>query len=330
MTEQRPTDAGRTALITGGGGFIGRRLADRLAATGCTVRGLDLGDGARSFYADLGGELIIGDLLADDTLAAAVDGVDLVVHTAARMGIDDDWDGYRALNVGGTARVAATARTAGASAMVQLSSVMVYGFDFADGVAEEDPLDGADNPYCQTKIESEAAVLEHHQPGVFDVFVIRPGDVYGPGCDPWVKVPVDLMRTGLWTWLTEDPEAPTVHNHVYVDNLVDGIMAVMGSGRSGEAFNITDGARTTARAFFSHYERLLGVTLPEMSVDEALTLGLPEVWIKYLTRHAGYSIEKARAVGYEPRIGLDEGMAITADWLRTEGLVPSDGPEATD
>jgi nucleoside-diphosphate-sugar epimerase len=312
----------KTALITGGGGFIGRRLADRLTAEGYAVRGLDLSDGATRSYAALRGELIVGDLLAGDALARAADGADLVIHTAARMGIDDDWAGYRAINVEGSARVAAAARAAGASAFVQFSSVMVYGFDFPDGVAEDGPLDGADNPYCQTKIESEAAVLEQHRPGTFDVYVIRPGDVYGPGCDPWVRAPIGLMQAGQWAWLTEDPDAPTVHNHVYVDNLIDGILAVLAAGRSGEPFNITDGARTTARSFFGYYERLLGLALAEMTVDEALALGQPEVWMKYLGRHASYSIDKIRSLGYEPRIDLDEGMANTARWLRDEGTVP--------
>lgn len=316
-----------TALITGGGGFIGRRLAARLATTGHTVRGLDLSDAAAPLYAELGGELMVGDLLAGDALDAAVEGTDLVLHTAARMGIEDDWDGYRAINVTGAERVAATAKAAGASRFVLFSSVMVYGFDFPDGVTEDGPLDGADNPYCQTKIESEQAVLALHQPGEFDVFVVRPGDVYGPGCDPWVEVPVDLMSNGLWAWITEDPDHPTVHNHVYVDNLVDSVLAILASGRSGEAFNVTDGARTSARTFFGHFARLLGLELPELSVDDALAVGSPEVWVKYLTRHATYSIEKVGALGYEPAIGLDEGMAITAAWLREEGLVPEVAPQ---
>lgn len=316
------TTTAQTTTITGGGGFIGRRLAERFAAAGHAVRGLDLSDAARPLYDRLGGELVVGDLLAGDALAEACAGADLVVHTAARMGIEDDWDGFRALNVGGAERAAATAKGVGAARFVHFSSVMVYGFDFPDGVTEDGPVDGADNPYCQSKIESEEAVLAHHEPGVFDVYIIRPGDVYGPGCDPWVRTPVDLMKNGLWFWLSEDPEAPTVHNHVYVENLIDGIEAVLASGRSAEPFNVTDGARTTARDFFGHYERLLGLDLPEVSLEEFRALGSPEVWIGYLTRHLAYSIDKIRGLGYEPRVGLGEGMAATAAWLQAEGLVP--------
>jgi nucleoside-diphosphate-sugar epimerase len=289
-------------MITGGGGFIGCRLAHGLARTGYRVRGLDLQGSAANAYRDLGGELMIGDMLKGDDLARACQGADLVVHTAARMGIDDDWGGFRAVNVEGAERVARTAREAGAKAFVHLSSVMVYGFDYPDGVREDGPLDGAKNPYCQTKIESEAAVLRHHAPGSFDVYVIRPGDVYGPGCQPWVRTPVELMKAGRWVNLDHPP---AIHNHVYVDNLVDGILLVLAARRAGEPFTITDGARTPTREFFGRYERLLGVSPPVLPEKVLLDLKVPPVWIQYLKRSAADSVEKIRGLGYLPRVGLD-------------------------
>jgi nucleoside-diphosphate-sugar epimerase len=310
-----------TALITGGSGFVGLAMANALAARGYTVRGLDINDAASAAYEQLGGRLVVGSMLDEEALTAAVDRCELVIHTAARMGVDNDWAGYRSLNVEGPRRVAAAARSAGARRMMHLSSVMVYGFDFVDGIDERGPLDGADNAYCQTKIESEEAVLRFQEPGTFEVFVVRPGDIYGPGCDPWVRGPIGLMRRGEWWWVEDAPTTPAVHNHVYVDNLIDGMFVLLDSGRSGEVFNITDGCRTGFREFFGHFERALGASFPVLQ-REAARRQLGELGYRYFTRSSTYSIEKIRTSGYQPRVGLEEGMAVTIAWARAEGLLP--------
>jgi nucleoside-diphosphate-sugar epimerase len=100
--------------------------------------------------------------------------------------------------VDGSEQVALAARSQGASRFVHLSSVMVYGFNYPRLVSEEGPLRGENNPYCGTKIEGERVVQRHHQAGTFEVTVIRPGDVYGPGSVPWVIRPFELMRAGIF------------------------------------------------------------------------------------------------------------------------------------
>jgi nucleoside-diphosphate-sugar epimerase len=300
-------------------------MATRLAETGHQVRGLDIATDARADYDALGAELVVGDLFDPDVLEAALADVDLVVHTAARIGIEDDWAGFEHTNVEGSARVARAARRAGVRSFVHLSSVMVYGFDYPDGVTEDGPLDGADNPYCQTKIDSETSVMAEHDPGRFDVYVIRPGDVYGPGCYPWVRAPIELMAAGLWFWLEPGDGPIPIHNHVYVDNLIDGIVAVLASGRCAEPFTITDDTRTPFREFFGHYERALGIELPTVTLEQARDLGTPPVWLSYQTRVNQYSCAKARSVGYEPRVGLADGMAVTCRWAEEQGLVRAVG-----
>lgn len=307
--------------ITGGGGFIGTALARALAARGDRLRGLDLDDRAAAAWADLGGELVTGDVTDPAVADAFCQGLDTVVHTAAIVAESGQWDVFRAVNVEGPRTVATAARRAGARRFVHLSSVMVHGFDFPDAVPEDGPLDGADNPYCQTKIESEAAVLALHDPGTFDVFVVRPGDVYGPGSVPWTVRPVTLMRDGLWAHIDADV---AVQNHVYIDNLVDGILAVLDRGEPGVPYTFTDDVRTPAQAFFGRYLTMLGIDeVPSITSEQARQLGVDPEAVRYLGRRATYGCERAKGLGWSPAVDLDEGMARTEAWLRAEGLVPA-------
>ena len=305
--------------ITGGGGFIGTALARAVRARGDEVRGLDLDDRAGEAWAELGGDLRTGDVTDPAIAAAFCEGLDTVVHTAAIVEASGEWDAFRAVNVEGPRTMATAARDAGVRRFVHLSSVMVHGFDFPDGVAEDGPLDGAQNPYCQTKIESEEAVLALHDPGTFDVYVVRPGDVYGPGSVPWTIRPVTYLRDGLWAHIDADV---AVHNHLYIDNLVDGILAVLDRGTPGEPYTFTDDVRTPSRDFFGRYAEMLGIDdVPEISAEQARALGVDPEGVRYLSRHATYSCERAKALGWAPAVDLDEGMARTRAWLADEGYL---------
>jgi len=282
----------------------------------------------------MGAEYVTGDVTDLGLLRRFCRGLDRVYHTAAIVKEGGEWSGFFRVNVLGADSVAMAARDAGVRDFVHFSSVMVHGFDFPDGVTEEGPLDPADNAYCTTKILSEEAVLRHHEPGRFEVYVIRPGDVYGPGSVPWTIRPVEMMRRRQWVYIDS---RRSIFNHVYIDNLLDGIDLVVARRASGTPFTITDGARTTAREFFSRYQRLLGIRyLPELPRALAApagalaggvlnALGRPRELngeaVRYMLRRSAYGIGKVKALGYRPAVGLDEGMERCAAWLRAEGMV---------
>jgi len=308
---------GGTVGITGTG-FIGTALARRLRAAEVAVRGVDQRpDGS---WTDLGAEVRTGDITSASDMAAFCAGCDTVVNTAAIVAESGDLAAFEHVNVTGAATVAAAARDAGARRFVHLSSVMVYGFDFADGITEAGPADGANNPYCITKIASEQAVLDLHDPGTFEVFVIRPGDVYGPGSVPWVLRPLEAMRLGLWATILPDGGGPSpLINHVHVDNLIDGIAVILASGRSGEAFVVADGERTTTAEYFGYLLAMLGLPeAPTVTASEAVAAGIDPEAVRYLLRRGTYSIDAVRSLGYEPAVELDEGMARVQAWLATQ------------
>lgn len=321
--------------ITGAGGFIGTAIAARARRAGHEVVGIDRSDAGSARYEQLGAAFVAGDINDLALTRSFCRGLDRVYHTAAIVKEAGEWSGFVRVNVLGADTVALAARQANVKELVHFSSVMVYGFDYLDNVAEEGPLDPADNPYCATKILSEEAVLRHHEAGVFDVYIVRPGDVYGPRSAVWTLRPVEMMRKRQWIYVDSKR---SIFNHVYIDNLLDGIAIILERRASGTPFAITDDARTTAREFFSHYQRLLGIHyIPELPRHMAEAVGalagaaldafhmpreLNKEAIRYMLRRNAYGIEKIKALGYRPAVGLDEGMRRCADWLREEGLVP--------
>lgn len=317
--------------ITGSGGFIGLRMAERARERGMRVRGLELGAEAARRAEAQGFETVVGDVNDADAVRRLTAGASVVFHTAAIVDEGGDWAKFRKVNVEGTRHVASVARDAGVSRFVHLSSVMVYGFDYPRFVSETGPFRGEGNPYCQTKIESEDALRPLHERGGFEVIVIRPGDVYGPGSVPWVIRPVELMKKGLFMLIDG---GRGIMNHVHVDNLIDGIVAALDRDATGEAFNLTDGAETTFRDYFTRLGALVGrkhfLSLPKpvaMAAFAAMARGARALGRKplaepsavpFVTRPHAYSIEKARSwLGYQPKVSLDDGMRELAAWLGT-------------
>lgn len=321
-----------SALITGASGFIGAALAERLRGRGCEVVGVDLA-------ADRGAGIVAGDITEPGTWQAAADGVDVVFHTAAAVtNTASDEFGWR-LNVLGTKHAIDAAARAGARRFVHFSSVRAFGDSgFPDGVTEDHPVRPGRSVYVNTKIASEQVALQAHAAGRIEVTVIRPGDVYGPRSRPWTVLVVEAIARRQFVL---PAMGRGVFSPVFVDNLVDGVqLAADRAEGAGEVFTITDGVGVRCAEFFGHYFEMLGRPGPRsLPTPLALALAaLPEgaagltgrkteirrESMRYLARTGTYSIGKARRVlGYEPAIGLAEGMRRTERWLRAKGLIPA-------
>jgi nucleoside-diphosphate-sugar epimerase len=311
---------GRTLAITGVGGFIGRRMAERALERGMRVRGLDLAVGA---VADLDVQARAGDVTDPEAARWLVDGADVLFHAAAVVREDGPLALYERVNVGGTRNVTGAAAAARVARVVHLSSVMVYGFDFPDEVSEEGPYPTrGSNPYVVTKLRSEGAAMAAHGRGT-EVTLIRPGDVYGAGSLPWVVRPLELMRRGLF--VLPDGGAG-IFNHVHVDNLLDAVFLALEKDVTRLPINVTDGARTTFREYFTRLAATAGLPPPRSAPAALLrgAFGLLEraygvagrepparrAALDFLRRPGAYSIARARELlGYEPRIDLDTGLA---------------------
>lgn len=317
-------------FITGIGGFIGLRLASRLRERGEEVWGIDQSAEAVRRARDLGFRAEVADVCPGNDLRPFLSGAWTVVHTAAIVREHGDMEEFRRVNVEGSRNVAQAARDAGVRCHVQLSSVMVYGFDYPDQVTEEGPFRGEENPYCQTKIEAEQAVLGLGTDR-FGVIVIRPGDVYGPGCVVWIARPLQSLRRRQ---LVLPGYGKGKINHVYIDNLIDGILLAIDAEAYGEAFNITDGVASPFRDFYDRLARTARLPRPlaaPTAVTRFLVHGVARLrrWgltdndaspetLRMLLRPHTYSIEKARKrLGYTPRVDLEQGFELTRPYIES-------------
>ncbi len=325
----------KTLLITGIDEFIGQRAAELAIAQGMKVRGLQNSAFHDKKVKDLVGvEVIVGNINDVKIAQKACQGVDIVLHTAQLAQEAGALKDFREVNVDGTVNIAKAAKNAGVKTFIHLSSVMVYGFNYPNLVTESDNLSSEDNPYCQTKIEAETALLQLNNPPDFDITIIRAGDVYGPGSIPWIVRPVHFMRQKLFAYASDKPG---VINHVYVDNLIDAIFLAIAKETSGEIFNITDGKETSWKDYFTRLAEISNSPAPMSLGKDEIKLFLklrvqgqklfrkkadilPES-IDFMTRPYAYSIAKAQnLLNYSPKIDLEQGLQRTQKWLENADL----------
>ena len=274
-----------------------------------------------------------GDLDDPASLVTATRDVDIVYHVAAAV---SDWGSlsyFRRVNVQGTRHVLDAMGQNGVPRLVYVSSAAVHSFIDAQDMDEHSPQLPTSYPYCQTKREAEALVLQYHREGRVAATIVRPGDLYGPG-DRVVLLKLDkLLRMGAMPYVAGGYKLGAF---TYVENLADGLILAGTSQRAlGQAYIITDGVKTTWREYFAGLTRALGYPEPHLSVSPALAYGaasaLESVYgalgvgarppiTRYLAIHMSndfhFSIAKAgEQIGYQPRVGMDEALARTATWL---------------
>jgi nucleoside-diphosphate-sugar epimerase len=314
----------KTLLITGIGSFIGLRTTEMAIERGLQVRGLEQSPTAAQTAERSGATVIVGSTTDKSAIARACEGVDIVFHTESVTQPTGDLEHFRAVNVGGTVNAATAAKQAGVQAFVHLSSALVYGFNYPDGITEEGRLEGENNPFCQTKIESEVEVLRFNDLPRFGVVILRAGDIYGPGADAWVARPLELMQQQAFV-LVDGGRG--IMNHLYIDNLVDGVFLSLEKEAYGESFNLTDGCKTSWKEYYLRLAEIGGMpkpmSMPSFLVKKAARFKSKEANISpaaidFVTRQYAYSTEKAqRVLNFVPHIGLNEGMERTATWLRS-------------
>ena len=311
--------------MTGGSGFIGGRLIERLARDGWTVRALARSDGAAGRVTAVGAEPVRGDLGEPAALERGARGAEVTFHVAAKAEEWGDWDDFRRVNVEGTKAVLAASRAAGVRRVVHVGTeaALMHGQPLIHA-DERTPLAlSSKAPYPATKAAAEAAVVA--ATGV-ETIVVRPRFVWGPGDTTLIPVLTEMVRSGRFRWIGGGRQLTAT---THVDNTVEGLVLAADRGTPGSAYFVTDGEPVEFRAFVTELLAAHGVEAPGGSVPlgvaraaagvcETAWRVLPLPGAPPLTRFAVWASglectlddSRARAdLGYAPVVTREEGLA---------------------
>lgn len=324
-------------LVTGGTGFSGKALVTRLIAEGHRVRALDYKEGLRTDeLRALGAEITIGSVVDADVVRRATRGVEVVFHLAAafrEMNVPNSF--YREVNVEGTRNCLAAARDAGVRRFVYCSTCGVHGNVDHPPAGETAPIQPADY-YQQTKYEAEPIVGEFNESGLPAV-IVRPAAIYGPGDPERFLMIFRRVARGRFPMFGD---GKTYYHPLYIDNLIDAFLLTMQDGKGdGETYLIADEEYVEIEDLVRRVGRALGVDveIPHYPVMPLVAIGhvcerllkpfgiTPPIFprrVDWYRQNRAFDISKAkRDLGYEPRVGLDEGLRRTGEWYRREGLI---------
>ncbi|SHK46716.1 dTDP-glucose 4,6-dehydratase [Pseudonocardia thermophila] len=306
-------------LVTGGAGFIGSHYVRTLLAggypafAGAEVVVLDLLTyaGTRTNLPDHPRlEFVHGDIRDPEAVAAAMAGVDVVVHFAAESHVDRSIRGaadFVSTNVLGTQVLLQGALDARVSRFVHVSTDEVYGSIDEGSWTEDRPLE-PNSPYSASKAGSDLLARAYHRTYGLPVCITRCSNNYGPHQFPEKVIPLFVTN------LLDGKKVPlygdglNVRDWLHVDDHCRGIQLVAEKGRDGEVYNIGGGTELTNLELT---RRLLAA----VGAGEEMIERVPD----RLGHDRRYSVDwtKIRTeLGYEPRRSFDEGLAETVRWYR--------------
>lgn len=328
---------GKKALVTGATGYIGGQIAKRLQSDeDVQVRALVRTPSKGKWLADIGVELVQGDITDPASVQQALQDCQLVFHAAAYVGEQGKKEDVWAVNVGGTQNVAEAAVAQSIERFVHLSSCAVYGSLQQMDIDESTPTRMTGRVYHDSKVAAEQIVLAAHKQEGLPIVSARISQVYGPGSPQFTIRVIESVKAGKVVLIDGGKH---YFKPAYIDNLVDAlVLCAQVDEAVGEALNITDGYVVAWRDFFERYGRMVGIeSFP--SAPYAIAYGLAvfkeikgrisgrptslnrEV-IKTFRSDNSFSNAKARRLlGWTPEVGFEEGIERTEVWLRQAGYL---------
>jgi nucleoside-diphosphate-sugar epimerase len=309
-------------LVTGGSGFLGALITQRLLARGELVTMLDIWDDPQRPQR-LNATFRRGDVCDRAAVAEAMRGVAVVHHTAALVPLSKAGDLFRRVNVEGSRIVAEEAVHAGAQVFVHMSSSALFGNHPPGPVAEATPYSPVES-YGRSKLEGELAVREICEKAGLPLIVVRPRTILGFGRLGIFKILFDWIREGRAVYVIGSGNI--LYQFVHANDLMIAYMLAMDQGREG-VFNVGTDRFGTLRESLEHLITHAGTASRVRSLPQSLTIGglqlldrlglSPLAPWHYLTYHKElhFDVTPLLEMGWRPQYSNDEMFQETYDWF---------------
>lgn len=312
----------KTYLITGGAGFLGINLVRYLLERGHAVVSLDIADFDYPERSQV--KIIKGDIRDKSTVDRAMEGVDIVVHTAAALPLYKPEDIF-STDIDGTRNILQSAQEHKVERMIHISSTAVYGIPDHHPLVEDDKMDGV-GPYGQAKVQAEQVCLEYRAKGMC-VPILRPKSFVGPE-----RLGIFAL---LYDWAKDGKNFPLPghgrnrYQLLDVEDLCDAIYlsATLDRGTVNDTFNIGAKEFTTLR---EDYQAVMdeagfgkkiimipaGPAVLALTILDKLKLSPVYKWAYgTVTTDSFVSIEKAeRVLGFKPKYSNKDAMVRNYRW----------------
>jgi UDP-glucuronate 4-epimerase len=309
-------------LVTGGAGFIGSHVCERLLAAGHAVWALD---DLNSFYDPALKRRNLAEIQALQKPFVFTQGdvadrpcverlfqnvqFDQVIHLAARAGVRPSLEEpalYQRVNVEGTVNILEAARAAGITKITIASSSSVYGVNAKVPFAESDPIFCPISPYAASKLACEALGHVYHHVYGMDIVMLRFFTVYGPRQRPDLAIHKFAKRIAAGKPIEVFGDGSSARDYTYITDIVDGIMACVRQTFGYEIFNLGGSSPMMLSRLIELLEAALGKkALIERKPDQPGDV--PRTW-------ADVS-KSGRLLGYAPKVRMEEGLPLFVDWF---------------
>ena len=309
----------QTVLVTGGGGFIGSRLCERLVQSGATVRAFV----RYTSRAEIGllrflepdilkkVEIIRGDLRDFSAVEQASRGVDIVFHLGALISIPYSYVHpveTVQTNVLGTLNILEACRKSGAK-LVHTSTSEVYGTALRVPIDEDHPLQGQ-SPYSASKIGADKLVESYFRSFGLPTVTVRPFNTYGPGQSTRAVIPT-IITQALAGGVVRLGNLDAIRDFTYLDDTVEGfLLTAQADTWNGETYNLGSGEEISIGAIAALIFRLMGKQA-EIQLEKSRLRPEKSEVLRLISDNRKAKLE----LGWQPTVGMEEGLQRTIRWI---------------